>query len=146
MVNLAETIESINKAHLEWKTIKRAGEIDEENLSLMDSAGLPSYSEMQSIDDYENISVVIHEDAKRFTEITAVVYGNESYRLDVYDRDAILCVYLDDDSTSLKLTADTLEKAEKEAEDYILEGITVMLACAQKTAERYVGGNKNGKQ
>lgn len=146
MVNLAEAIEFINEAHLEWKTIKRAGEIDEENLSLIDSAGLPSYSEMQSIDDYENISVITHKDVEKFTEITAVVYGNESsYRLDVYDRDAILCVYLDDDSTSLKLTADTLEEAEKEAEGYILEGITVMLVCAQKTAERYVGGNKNGK-
>lgn len=138
MVNLTEAIESINKTHLEWKTIKKAGEVDKENLSLMDSTGFPSYSEMQDIDDYENISVIIHKEKENIAEITAVVYGNESYKLDVYDRNAILCVYLDENSTSLKLTADTLEAAEKEAEGYILEGITIMLVCAQKTAERYV--------
>lgn len=136
MIDLAKEIKSLYKQKIEWLDLKEEGELNKERLEERLQVRLPSYSKVQSLFDFDDVSVVLSKG-----EVTAIVYRVEKeFKLDMYDRQELFDPYNEKPEVEeISLQANNLTDAKKEAEDIIIGELDNLLFHIQELVNRYVG-------
>lgn len=135
MIDLAKEIKSLYEQKIAWLDLKEEGELNKERLEERLQVRLPSYSKIQSLFDFDDVSVVLSKG-----EVTVVVYRAEKeFKLDIYDRQELLDPYNEKpEADGISLHANNLTDAKKEAEDIIIGELDNLLFHTQEVVNRYV--------
>lgn len=136
MIDLTEEIKSLYKQKIEWLDLKEEGALNKERLEERLQVRLPSYSKVQNLFDFDDVSVVLKK-----SEVTAIVYRvKKEFKLDLYDWQELFDPYNEKpEADEISLQANNLTDAKKEAEDIIIGELDNLLFHIQEVVNRYVG-------
>lgn len=134
-MNLSKDIRFLYKNKVNWLDLKTDGKLNKECLEERLLVRLPSYSKVNNLFDFDDISVIMVK-----SEVTAIIYSKDKkFKFDCYDRQELFDPYNEKpEADEINLQAENLVDAKKEAEDIIIGELDNLLFHIQEVVNRYI--------